>query len=207
MAILEKGMNGPFERDQDYDAIGTLNEMDFIACNHNEYVVPCDVAKVWKEINDDRFKAYRKKASWVWKCINWVNDMYGFAYLDVVLKLVNVKKGIRIDAEELREIFERFPDDEKLTYFFDDLFIASYLAENIKALERLRNAQAGKDYYIPSSAEVEEYADTGALISGKEYQNLQCMVENDLGYSHEDATELMYELWDSKSSIMDTINE
>ena len=46
IAVLERGFNGPTSYSEDEsDDIGTLNEMDFIIVNRDEYVVPCDVVK------------------------------------------------------------------------------------------------------------------------------------------------------------------
>ena len=69
--VFEKGFDGPVvSADKDLNAVGTLNEMDFIVVSNREYIAPSDVVSAWKQVKDDKFEAYHKRASWVWKCLN-----------------------------------------------------------------------------------------------------------------------------------------
>lgn len=112
IAVFEKGFDGPVvSGDKDFNAVGTLNEMDLIVLSNREYIVPCDVVSAWKQVKDDKFEAYHKRASWVWKCLYWAEEMYAFTPLETMLEVINVKKGFRMEAEELKEMFEHFPED------------------------------------------------------------------------------------------------
>ena len=81
--------------------------------SHGEFVAPCDVVKVWKEVKTEKFQAYHKRASWVWKCLYCAEEMYAVTPIEIMLEVINVKKGMRMK-------------------------------------------QADKEYYIPTTDEVEE---------------------------------------------------
>lgn len=200
IAVLEKGFDGPVAySDDESDAVGTLNEMDFIVVSHGEFVVPCDMVKVWKEVKTEKFLVYHKRASWVWKCLYWAEEMYAVTPMDIMIEVINAKKGMRMNPAELKEIFNHFPEDRLWTVFMHDIFLSSIYANSVNALENLRYAQADKDYYIPTAAEVEELHETGALISGKEYQDMQRLLEKEFGLSKTEAKDILLDLWDKVS--------
>ena len=205
--ILEKGFGGPISYDyKDYNEVGTLNEMDFALVSKGEYVVPIDVEEVWNKVDNEEFRAYHKKASWVWKCIYWAENMYAFAPEEIVLEVVNAKKGMHFTMAELLEVFDHFPKDRLWTDHFEDVFISVVYAGNMETAKRLHDAQADKDFYIPTDAEVEEYYENGALLSGKEYQDMKAMITGELGMDREEAEDILYELWD-KLATDDDIHE
>lgn len=200
IAVFEKGFDGPVKADEkDFDAVGTLNEMDFIVVRNGEYIVPCDVASAWKHIKDDKFEAYHRRASWVWKCLYWAEEMYVYTPLEIMLEVINVKKGFRMTAEELEEMFDHFPEDRLWSIKFDDFFLSSIYATNMDALDSIRRAQADKSYYIPSVAEVEEFYETGALLSDKVYQDMLRFLEKEIGLDHQEAEDILLDLWDRVS--------
>lgn len=80
-----------------------------------------DVAEVWRGVKNEKFDAYRKRASWVWKCLYWT-----------------VRLG--------------------------DIFLSTIYATDPDGLYNLRVRQQGKDYYIPTAAEVEELFDTSIRV-------------------------------------------
>lgn len=205
--ILEKGFGGPISYDyKDYNEVGTLNEMDFALVSNGEYVVPIDVEEVWNKVDNEEFRAYHKKASWVWKCIYWAENMYAFAPEEIVLEVVNAKKGMHFTMAELLEMFDHFPKDRLWTEHFEDVFISVVHAGNMENAKRLHDAQADKDFYIPTAAEVEEYYENDALLSGKEYQDMKAMITGELGMDREEAEDILYELWD-KLATDDDIHE
>lgn len=200
IAVFEKGFEGPVvSADKDLNAVGTLNEMDFIVVSNREYIVPSDVASAWKQVKDDKFEAYHKRASWVWKCLYWAEEMYAYTPLETMLEVINVKKGFRMKAEELKEMFEHFPEDRLWTIQFDDFFLSSVYATNMDALQSLRRAQADKSYYIPSVAEVDEFYETGVLLSDKVYQDMFRFLEKEVGLEHGEAEDILFDLWDKVS--------
>ena len=65
-----------------------------------------DVAEVWQGVKNEKFEAYRKRASWVWKCLYWTEEMYGYTpienFLDVIRDLQSVSVGPAVDGQDWR---------------------------------------------------------------------------------------------------------
>ncbi len=201
MDLIEKGSgNGPIVfSPEDYDWIGRLNEMDFVAASSNLYMIPCDLAEALEKIRTPEFEAYRKRASWVWKCLKFAEHFYGFTPIENMLDLVNSKKGFRMTAQELIEMFDHFPEGPLWTIRIEDIFLEMSYAHDVEGLRRLRTAQADKEFYVPSVAEVNEFYETDALLSDKPYQDLMRFVMHEFDFDHADAEDLMYELWDKNA--------
>ena len=170
IGIFEKGI-GKFYRytDEERETVDILNEMELAAVGRDDagediLFVFDEVAEVWRGVKNEKFDAYRKRASWVWKCLYWTEEMYGYTPIENFLDVINVKKELRMTADELIEIFDRFPLDQLWTVRLDDIFLSTIYAPDPDRLYDLRVRQQGKDYYIPTAAEVEELFDTCALL-------------------------------------------
>lgn len=201
IALMEKASNGPVDvPDRDYDLVCRLNEMDFAASSCREYLIPYDVVEAFQKIRTPEFEAYRKRASWVWMCVKFAEQFYGYTPIENMLNLINCKKGFRMTEKELIDIFDHFPEDHLWTLRIEDIFLELCYADDMEELRALRTAQANKGFYIPSVDEVVEFYETDALLSDKPYQNLIRFLERELGVESVEAAEIMYELWDMLSS-------
>lgn len=200
MELLKKGSMEPVALDpsmKEFDVACTLNEMEVANISEDHlFVTISDVWNIYEnKIDNVKFETYRAKASWVWKCLRWVENMYAIAPDDVFIKVVNSKKKLHMTVEELGEIFDHFPDELVNTYKFDDVYIERIYAHNQDAAESLHRAQGNKDYYIPTASEVEEYFKTGALLSKKPYQDMLTFLRNDMKMDTLEAEDLLLELW------------
>lgn len=177
------------------DSIGRLNEYDLIVLSGDRYFVPNDLAEVWKTVKTEEFEKYRKRASWVWKCLYFAEEFYGYTPVECLLDVVNTKKGMCMKEDELYEIFEHFPLDQLWTVRVRDIFVESKYMNDLDRLDALRRAQAGKEHYVPTAEEVEEFYRETALISDKPYQDLMKFLEKEMGMTHLEAYDLIYELF------------
>lgn len=201
MALIEKGSDGLVSfSDQDYDLVCRLNEMDFAVLCHNEYLIPCDIAEALHKIRTPEFETYRKRASWVWMCVKFAEQFYGYTPIENMLDLVNCKKGFRMKEQELIDIFDHFPEDHLWTLRVKGIFLAIVYASDIEQLKTLRTIQANKDFYIPDVAEVVEFYETDALLSDKPYQDLIRFLKSELGLEYVEAADILYDLWNMLSS-------
>lgn len=184
-------------RDRAFDTAFTLDRMEIAEFYEaSELRTLTDVWEIYeKEIDGATFEAYRAKALWVWKCLCWAEGMYITTPEDIFLKVVNKKKNMRVTAGELREIFDNFPPDCKNVLRIDNFYIDSEYAYNLNALAAIHARQADKDYYIPSIAEVEEFFETGALLSHKPYQDMLRFLTGDMKMKRDEAEDLLYETW------------
>lgn len=204
--IFEKGI-GKFYRftDEERDTVNVLNEMEFAAVGRDDagediLFVFDEVAEVWQGVKNEKFEAYRKRASWVWKCLYWTEEMYGYTPIENFLDVINVKKELRMTANELIEIFNRFPLDRLWTVRIDDIFLSTIYAPDPDRLYDLRVRQQGKEYYIPTAAEVEELFDTCALLSTPDYQEMKKYMTKNLHVAETEAEDILLDLWDMLST-------
>ena len=199
--LLRAGSREPLRITTDdklFDTACKLNEMEVANFEiDHPFSTLTDVWEVYEtELDHDKFSAYREKASWVWKCIYWADNMYVYTPEDILLKVVNSKKKIHMTPEELSDIFDHFPDELLNTFRIEDFYIESKYAHNIDSLKNLRMAQGDKDFYIPTASEVDEYFRTGALLSKKSYQDMMKFLMTDMKMSHDEAENLLMDLWD-----------
>ena len=204
--IFEKGI-GRFYRftDEERDTVSILNEMDLAVVGKDDagediVFVFDDVAEVWQRVKNEKFDAYRKRASWVWKCLYWTEEMYGYTPIENFLDVINVKKELRMTADELIEIFDHFPLDQLWTVRLDDIFLSTIYAPDPDRLYDLRVRQQGKDYYIPTAAEVEELFDTCALLSTPAYQKMKKYMTKNMHLTVTEAEDILLDLWDMLST-------
>ena len=206
IGIFEKGI-GKFYRytDEERETVDILNEMELAAVGRDDagediLFVFDEVAEVWQGVKNEKFDAYRKRASWVWKCLYWTEEMYGYTPIENFLDVINVKKELRMTADELIEIFDRFPLDRLWTVRLDDIFLSTIYAPDPDRLYDLRVRQQGKDYYIPTAAEVEELFDTCALLSTPSYQKMKKYMTKNLHLAETEAEGILLDLWDMLST-------
>ena len=205
MGIFEKGI-GKFYRytDEERETVDILNEMELAAVGRDDagediLFVFDEVAEVWRGVKNEKFDAYRKRASWVWKCLYWTEEMYGYTPIENFLDVINVKKELRMTADELIEIFDHFPLDQLWTVRLDDIFLSTIYATDPDRLYDLRVRQQGKDYYIPTVAEVEELFDTCALLSTPDYQEMKKYMTKNMHLTETEAEDILLDLWDMLS--------
>ena len=206
IGIFEKGI-GKFYRytDEERETVDILNEMELAAVGRDDagedvLFVFDDVAEVWRGVKNEKFDAYRKRASWVWKCLYWTEEMYGYTPIENFLDVINVKKELRMTADELIEIFDHFPLDQLWTVRLDDIFLSTIYATDPDRLYDLRVRQQGKDYYIPTVAEVEELFDTCALLSTPDYQEMKKYMTKNMHLTETEAEDILLDLWDMLST-------
>ena len=201
LLLLEKAYGKVIEVKPDepvFDMACTLNEMELAYFDEDHYFSTLtDVWEIYtKEIAGEEFNKYRARAAWVWMCLRWAETMYAYTPVDVFLKVVNKKKGMHMDAEELDVIYKRIPDDLLKSVKIENVLIERLFIGHMDSLDRLRRAQADKDYYFPTPAEVEELFFTGALLSHKVYKDMLAFLVKDMKMERDDAIDLLYELWD-----------
>lgn len=206
IGIFEKGI-GKFYRytDEERETVDILNEMELAAVGRDDagediLFVFDEVAEVWRGVKNEKFDAYRKRASWVWKCLYWTEEMYGYTPIENFLDVINVKKELRMTADELIEIFDHFPLDQLWTVRLDDIFLSTIYAPDPDRLYDLRVRQQGKDYYIPTVAEVEELFDTCALLSTPAYQEMKKYMTKNMHLTETEAEDILLDLWDMLST-------
>ncbi len=117
----------------------------------NEVIVPSDIEELYEEINNNEFKENRKYINWINQCIVYLQAYYGCAPISILQKLVNVKKTIRINEEQLILFLNEFNDQVTLT---GEYVVANELIKVGNYENFMRWQGNDKDYYIPPEDEI-----------------------------------------------------
>ena len=201
MELLKAGAKAtvmvPPEDDR-FDVACVLKELELARFDADDsFSTLEDVWAVYeKEVAGEKFEAYRTRASWVWRCLHWAEYMYGCTPKDVFLKVVNVKKGMRMTADEFEKIWSNIPNGVSYSVNLEDAILEDYFFDHKDQLKGLLAAQADKEFYIPTVDEVDELYHIGALLSKRPYRELEKFLTGDLKMDRDDAKDLLLELWD-----------
>ncbi len=197
MMLFRAAISAPIPMsEKNYAGLMRLNMMDLAIIYEDGCArVLEDVARAYQEIDESKLDPYRKKASWVYRCLHWCENMYGVFPVDIFVDVINSKRGMKVTAAEAVDIFDRFPNTEVLSFLYENLFIAIIYVVDIEAFEELRRKQADKDYYIPGCFEIEELYDTDTLITDKAYQELKAFLIKKIGWDEERTEYTLLDMW------------
>ena len=159
-------------------------------------IVPEDVAAVWRLIDQEELRKRHEVVWWIEACLFYVDMLYLKAPLDIFMKLLERKKGFHISREELEGICLRMPAEIMSCIIDDDYVFSLKLLSHPDEYESILEMQGGKDYYIPTHAEILELAENYCLISGKPYRDLEQFLIRKIHMDAEEANLLLAELWE-----------
>ena len=149
------------------------------------------------EIKGADFEKYRKRASWVWKCKGWCDEMYDYFPKSVLLKLVN--KRMQMSESEMIEMFRKFPVASFNDQEYGDWIIPCKLIPDYDEIESNIEAQKDAAFYIPTVSEIEEFFEKGYLFSRKSCRNLYNFLLKYIG-NEDEARERCFDIWFDSSA-------
>ena len=114
--------------------------------------------------------------------------------------VAEVWQGVKNEKFEAYRKRDHFPLDQLWTVRIDDIFLSTIYAPDPDRLYDLRGRQQGKDYYIPTAAEVEELFDTCALLSTPAYQKMKKYMTKNMHLTVTEAEDILLDLWDMLST-------
>lgn len=131
-----------------------------------------EVADAFNKINDEAFRFNQERKGWMMKCVQFFNQYYGIAPIEVIYKLYSQQVECSID--EMVEMLLEMPLDMTGACIFtmdklgmeewpkgDPLYSERGILVDIQLLndqefECLFRQQLDKDFYIPSVQQIEE---------------------------------------------------
>ncbi|MDC7278776.1 SEC-C metal-binding domain-containing protein [Butyrivibrio fibrisolvens] len=175
------------------------------------FTVYDEMAEVFEKINDQAFVAEQKKRGWLVKCIHFFRKYYVVAPLEVIYQLYRLKIKDNI-ADMVDLIWSMpmdiigcciFPEDE---FQINEMGIDKYLHTeggllvNLESFEDgevfpLLREQVGKDFYIPSAAQLNEIVINGYESSSLAYKKLKEFFKKKLKQSEELAINWCMQVW------------
>ena len=232
LALLKRAIEEP----QDIGADKIMDGMQlFIYClgefeeETDNLVIYDEIKEVYAKVEDEDFLSERKKKGWLMKCLRFFREYYGVAPLEVIYKLYHLK--VKDSIVDMVKIFLEipldirgctvFPEDElqvneagidKYLHTEYGLLVNLDIFENEEVYPLLRS-QVGKDFYIPSAAQIEEITHDCYESSSLAYKKLHTFFMKKLYMESELATTWCLNVWmnsyngDSPTEIIKDLNE
>ena len=150
-------------------------------------VVPSDVAEAYDELNTEKFRSERHYRSQVWACCKAAVYLYGAAdagQVETICKAV----GCEADAGEITRLCREMKGVWTDFAYWDGRLIDWDLVQ-ADAYKDVLNYQKGKEFYIPSAAQVKEIARTGAVEIKRHIRPLKAFFLAMVGCDEETAQE------------------
>lgn len=150
-------------------------------------VVPADVAEAYDELNTEKFRSERHYRSQVWACCKAAVYLYGAAdagQVETICKTV----GCEADAGEITRLCREMKGVWTDFAYWDGRLIDWDLVQ-ADAYKDVLNYQKGKEFYIPSAAQVKEIARTGAVEIKRHIRPLKAFFLAMVGCDEETARE------------------
>lgn len=116
--------------------------------------VPQEIAEVYCKIDTKAFHQKRQRISFLLACMRISGFLHGITPISVLLQMVNQVCRPQMTEEELRRLFEEIPAELKEHVIVEDTIYHEMLYPNDRNLLAVQN---GKEYYIPTEAEIRDF--------------------------------------------------
>ena len=183
---LEKGalMEGR-EYDGDRGALEILNYGGYCAFTEKGVIIPADVIRLYRSFADEGFHEKRHICNTVWNCIKAAVYLYGAArpgQVEIICKGV----GCDVDEEGILGLYQEMKGIWTDFAFWDHSFVDWNLMKG-DGYEEVWRHQKGKEFCIPTPAQVDEIAREGAVDCKKHIRPLRAFFLSMIGCDEETA--------------------
>lgn len=152
--------------------------------SNGTYIIPTDVAKMYKTITGSDFTKKRINISYLLCCLNAAGILYGIVPLNVIMDMLKTNPDIHLSEQDVRDLIDRIPMEFNEFFFDGDIFYHAKLYPDDRGL---LEAQGDKKYYIPTKAEIMDLAMTGHLPNSRSLKNFRQFLTNDMAIPSEQA--------------------
>ena len=157
--------------------------------------VPEDAAALYETMNTPAFQE-RRRVTWrLVHCLDVIRTLYGSAPVSVVRRMLEEELKEEISEEELLSFYRSIPSDSNYTVYDSVTGRITYRRMEGEELEELIRQQEGKDFYIPTLAELEELYYKESLLESPAYVRYRKFLENYCNIDPEEAANVSGELW------------
>ena len=161
----------------------------------NRVEVPEDVISLYNTVNTPDFQKRRHVASNLIRCLDVCKVLYGSTPLSVVRCILEQEIHEEVSEDEILSLFRLIPSDYKYSVYDDSTRrITDKYIQGVE-LDDLLKRQTGKDFYIPTSLEMEELYEKECLPDTMAYIHYRRFLEKYCGFDREEALNAAAELW------------
>lgn len=198
IVLFEKIMNSEYlylPTEEEDELLDDLEIWNYVVCDWEGWMeVPIDVAAVYRKLSTIEFHKMRRKVVWMKKCLDILAVLYAVAPVEILLNLYRQHKSYEIEREELLEIFSMIPEEANPCKLVGERVIYKEVLRD-KLYLAIEKHQEGKQFYIPTRAEIEDYAERKYFSAEPSYRKMGQFLERVLGMDGDEADFTLYELF------------
>ena len=186
---------GYYPEPEELNDLERLYELLYVFLYEDGYAeVPQEVAQAYQNINTPEFQRERKEVSWTYRCLLFVELLYGAAPERIVRRLLKDCLGYPVSPERFSELLAKIPDALNPCVRKNGELIDKAILEN-GVYEMLKNVQGEKPFYLPSPEEILDYTENGYPAADPFYHSLKSFLITAARLKEEQAEELLPVIW------------
>lgn len=200
-----------FPKEDVQDILESFYRLHYVIIYEDDCVeVPAEVAKVYSQINTPEYQDKRRKASWMYECLEMTDMIYGVAPAKIVHRMY--RKQYKIGYKEFLDIFGQIPEEDRSCVICENKIISKAFYDNGEYIGIERGAE-GIQYYIPEKSEIRDYVKNGYPSEEACYKKLRVFMIKDLQLEEWYVEALLADIWGyinmgyGLSTIMDVIED
>ena len=144
----------------------------------NRLEVPDDAVSLYGTMNSPEFQARRRIASRLTVCLAGSAYLYGSTPVSVIRRILERELGEDISEEKILSLYDSLPSDSKYSSYDAATGRINYRRISGEELAELIQKQEGKDFYIPSLAEIREIYEQGFPSVSPAYAHYRKFLED-----------------------------
>ena len=192
-AIEKKGGYYPSYREM--ETLDRLYALSYVISYADDYAeVPEEAAHVYEEINTPEFQRRRQETFWMYHSLLFTELLYGSAPVKVIQKMMRKCLGRQLNREKIGELFHSIPEKLNPCVMRDDKVIFKEILREDLYL-KVEASQEGKDFYIPTAWEIQDYTENGYPTRDPHYRRLKGFLAKKMKLNADEAEDLMPVIW------------
>ena len=144
----------------------------------NRLEIPDDAASLYGTVNSPEFQARRRIASRLTVCLSGSAYLYGSTPVSVIRRILERELGEDVPEEKILSLYDSLPSDSKYSSYDAATGRINYRRISGEELAELIQKQEGKDFYIPSLAEINEIYEQGFSSDSPAYAHYRSFLED-----------------------------
>ena len=199
--IFEKALEGPcLPREDEETDLYRLEDLAYVIRDDSGRIcVPDDVAAAYRELSSRSFHYYRRRVSWIMRCLYFSETFYGVVPADRLYEIYLTRPLLKMTRERFLCLLQQIPEDLRSCHIAGGYIISAEF-HDVDKCRTLLQEQAGKEYYLPTCEEVEELWKKGYIEYRDGWQKLARWIREKYIPSREAVDDLVRDTWEKLAS-------
>ena len=199
--IFEKALEEPcLPREEEETDLYRLEDLAYVVRDDSGRIcVPDDVAAAYRELSSRSFHYYRRRVSWIMRCLYFSETFYGVVPADRLYQIYLTHPLLKMTRERFLCLLQQIPEDLRSCHIAGGYIISAEF-HDVDKCRTLLQEQAGKEYYLPTCEEVEALWKKGYIEYRDGWQKLARWIREKYIPSREAVDDLVRDTWEKLAS-------